>query len=74
MSQLGGGSQVQSEAAAESEYSAYSEYSDLSSSGTLDTLEDLLQRFTLDFHPEYALKLRHRWASQQGGQADSTRG
>lgn len=36
------------------------EYSYYSSSGTVDTLEDLLQRFTLDYQPDYALKLRHR--------------
>jgi hypothetical protein len=35
-----------------------SEYSE----GSMDTLQDLLTRFTLDFNPEYTLKLRHRWA------------
>lgn len=28
---------------------------------SLDTLEDLMRRFTLDFHPDCTLKLRHRW-------------
>jgi hypothetical protein len=35
-----------------------------SSARSFDTLDDLLSRFTLDFKPEYTLKLRHRCAAR----------
>ena len=33
------------------------------SEASVDTLEDLMRRFTLDFHPDCTLKLRHRWGA-----------
>lgn len=33
------------------------------SARSYDTIEDLLERFTLDFRPEYTLKLRNRCAT-----------
>ena len=39
------------------DYSEYNSDSDYSAT-TVDTLEDLMRRFTLDFQPDYTLKLR----------------
>lgn len=32
-------------------------------SSDLDTIQDLMRRFTLDYQPDYTLKLRNRWGT-----------
>lgn len=43
---------------------AYSDghLSEYSYTESYDTVDELLKRFTLDYVPEYSLKLRDRWA------------
>ena len=47
-----------------------SDYSYTASVRTYDTLDELLTRFTLEFKPEYILKIRNRCAEWQARCAD----
>jgi hypothetical protein len=49
---------------AESDFDEVSDYAyTVDSDASLDTLQDMMRRFTLDCRPDYTLKIRHRYAA-----------